>query len=190
MEPVRPEESGSACGVDEADGLTMETAEEEKEKVYKGIEVEKIGKEGDKRDMRKLIDPRKPTEEEVSEHELTHLPYRNWCPVCVMAKGKELDHRRSVEEHRGLSEYSFDYCFPGNELGFKLTVLVGKEKVTGMCFASAVPTKRASGKLAVDKAIEYMEEVGDHAGKMIIKRDKEPRIQFFVNDLIRSRAEE
>ncbi len=74
MEPVRPEESGGVCGVDEEDGLTMETAEEEKEKVYKGIEVEKIGKEGDKRDMRKLIDPRKPTEEEVSEHELIAIP--------------------------------------------------------------------------------------------------------------------
>ena len=25
----------------------------------------------------------KPTEKEVEEHYLTHLPFRNWCPVCV-----------------------------------------------------------------------------------------------------------
>ena len=169
MEPVRPEKSCGVCVVDEADGLTMETAEGEKEKVYKGIEVEKIGKEGDKRDMRKLVDPRKPTEEEVSEHELTHLPYRNWCPVCVMAKGKELDHRRSVEEHRGLSEYSFDYCFPGDEFGYKLTVLVGTERLTGMTFGTAVPTKGSSGKFAVGRALDFIAEVGDMDGQIILK---------------------
>ena len=104
-----------------------------------------------------------------------------------MAKGKELDHRKSSEGPRGLSEYSFDYCFPGDELGCKLTVLVGKEKVTGMCFATVVPTKGASGKFAVDKAIEFMEEIGDHTGKVILKTDQEPSIQYFVKDLIDSR---
>ncbi len=128
MEPVRPEKSCGVCVVDEADGLTMETAGEEKGKKYKGIEAEKMEKEGDKRDMRRLIDPRKPTVEEVSEHELTHLPYRNWWPICGMAKGEELDHRKSIDEPRGSSEYSFDYCLPGNELGFKLTVLVGRKR--------------------------------------------------------------
>ena len=43
--------------------------------------------------VRAMVDPRLPTEEEVANHELTHLPYRNWCPACVKAKGKDLDHR-------------------------------------------------------------------------------------------------
>ena len=43
--------------------------------------------------VKRLIDPRLPTEEEVAQHELTHLPHRNWCPACVKAKGKDLDHR-------------------------------------------------------------------------------------------------
>jgi len=165
--PLRPDEGVRVCEIDDDDGKSMEAEaeEEEKEKSYKGIEADRLEKEGDKREIRRLIDPRKPTKEEVDEHELTHVPYRNWCPICVMAKGKELDHRKSSEGPRGLSEYSFDYCFPGDELGCKLTVLVGKEKVTGMCFATVVPTKGASGKFAVDKAIEFMEEIGDHTGK-------------------------
>ena len=107
--PLRPEERSGVCGVDEEDGLSMETEaeDEEKEKSYKGIDADRLEKEGDKREIRRLIDPRKPTTEEVDEHELTHVPYRNWCPICVMAKGKELDHRKSIEEPRGLSEYSF-----------------------------------------------------------------------------------
>lgn len=67
----------------------------------------------DKRVVKKMFDPRKPTVEEVTEHELTHIPYRNWCPICVKSKGKDLDHRKSVEEERGVSEYALDYiAFP------------------------------------------------------------------------------
>ena len=98
--------------------------------------------------VRKMVDARLPTEEEVANHELTHLPYRNWCPACVKAKGKDLDHRGAVDKERKLSEYCFDYCFPGDEFGYKLTVLVGTERLTGMKFATAVPTKGSSGKFA------------------------------------------
>ena len=140
--------------------------------------------------VKRLLDPRLPSQEEVKEHELSgHLPYRNWCPNCVKAKGKDLDHRKDAGVSRGLAEYSFDYCFPGDEFGFKLTVLSGKERVTGMHFATAVPTKGASGKFAVDKALQFMEEVGDTTSKIIVKTDQEPSIQYFVKDLIESRPQ-
>ena len=32
-----------------------------------------------------------PTKEEFERHCLTHLPYRNWCPICVQAKKKNQD---------------------------------------------------------------------------------------------------
>ncbi len=50
-----------------------------------------------------------------------------------------------------------------------------------------MPTKGASGKFAVDKAIEFMEEIGDHTWKVIVKTDQEPSIQYFVKDMIDSR---
>ncbi len=131
------------CGVDDDLLQGMELAEDEKEDgVNVGEEVKRFGKEDDERkeNVRKMVDPRRPTKQEVEDHELFHLPHRNWCPDCIRANGKELDHRKSLEEPRGLSEYSFDYCFPGDEFGYKLTILSGKEKVTGMNFATAVPT--------------------------------------------------
>ena len=64
-----------------------------------------------------MADPRKPTEKEVVLHNLTHLPYRNLCPARVAAKGIDLDHRKDVKGEIGLPEFSFDACFPGNELG-------------------------------------------------------------------------
>ncbi len=95
------------------------------------------------------------TEEEVEHHKLTHLPYRNWCPECVKAKGKDLDHRGAVDKERELSEYCFDYCFPGDEFWYRLTVLVGTERLTGMKFAASV--RGPSGKFAVDRALDFIE---------------------------------
>ncbi len=55
-----------------------------------------------------MNDPRRLKEHEVEEHNLTHTPYRNWCPICVRAKGRDLDHRKSIEEEGGLAEFSLE----------------------------------------------------------------------------------
>ena len=107
---------------------------------------ERVAAEPEGRAVRQLADPRLPSQAEIDLHDLTHLPYRNWCAVCVRCRGRDLDHRRAVDEERGVSEYAFDYCFPGDELGFKLVILVGREKITGAYFATAVPTKGSSGR--------------------------------------------
>ena len=36
--------------------------------------------------------PKQPTPRERAEHNLTHLPYRTWCPTCVASKGKADSH--------------------------------------------------------------------------------------------------
>ena len=75
--------------------------------------------------VRKVLDPKLPTQEEVDVHNtMGHLPYRNWCPVCVRAKGRDMDHKQDDGKERLRPESSLDYCFPGDELGFKWTVLV------------------------------------------------------------------
>ena len=80
-------------------------------KEEKYFEVKRRGAKDDERGVRKLVDPRLRTESERKEHEMTHIPYRNWCPHCVRGRGKDQDHRKCIEEERGLSEFSFDYCF-------------------------------------------------------------------------------
>ena len=42
-------------------------------------------------------DPGGPTAEELALHELTHLPHRSWCPICVKARGKEDPHYRAAK---------------------------------------------------------------------------------------------
>mgnify|MGYP001254926542 CR=1 FL=1 len=152
-------------------------------------EVKRKTTGGDGREVKRLGGPRRPTEMEVEDHERTHLPFRNWCSHCVKGKGKDLDHRKSIEEERGLSEYSFDYCFPGDEFGFKITVLVGREHGTGMTMGAVVPTKGSSGRYSAEKIMEFMEECGDGGMDVIIKSDQEQAIEVLMKDLVELRGD-
>ena len=49
---------------------------------------------GEEREVVKMLDPRQPSEEERRTHNLTHLPYRNWCEHCVKGRGREADHKQ------------------------------------------------------------------------------------------------
>ena len=150
----------------------------------------RVGADEGLKEIRRLVDPRRPSRAEVELHELHHLPYRNWCPHCVRGQGKDLDHRRSAEEERGLSEYSFDYCFPGDEFGFKLTILVGRERVGGMCMATVVPMKGTNGSFELNKILEFIQQCGDESTDITIKTDQEPAIKFVIKELVKVRMED
>ena len=84
---------------------------------------EKVMAEQDDAVVKRMVDPKLPSQDEVDRHcVMGHLPYRSWCPVCVKAKGRDMDHSRDSGKERKVSEYSWDYCFPGDELGFKWIV--------------------------------------------------------------------
>ena len=51
-----------------------------------GEETERVYLEKEDEFIRKLIDPKMPTEEEIKIHELRgHVDFRNWCPICLQA---------------------------------------------------------------------------------------------------------
>ena len=80
--PVSP--SVAIMGAEDEDG---EEEEDDDEVLKFDEEVEKKAAVVDGRCVRKLADPRRPSQAEVDEHELTHIPYRNWCAVCVCVCG-------------------------------------------------------------------------------------------------------
>ena len=108
--------------------------------------------EGISRETRKtvrMLDPKLPSREEVEEHNLTHLPYRNWCRHCVRGRGKEMPHKKAEDDLHNQAEVHFDFCFPGEESGEgNLTIVVARERKTRMTLASAVPTKSTGDFIA------------------------------------------
>ena len=90
-----------------------------------GVEGNRLSLERKDEGIKKIGDPKLPSENEVESHrQKGHIPYRSWCPVCVMSQGRDSQHRGDHGKERNLPEYSWDYCFPGDELGFKWTILV------------------------------------------------------------------
>ena len=153
-----------------------------------GIESEKLSLGEEDEFVRKLKDPKLPSQEEVDRHfAMGHFPYRDWCHICVRAHGKELEHRRDAGKTRDVPEYSFDYCFPGDELGFKWTVLVGRERMSRSVMCTAIAHKGGGGKFSLHKCFEFFEENGDQENKIIVKNDQEPSIQFLMKDMVEER---
>ena len=151
-------------------------------------DVERVGLEEDDEVMRNLGDPSLPSPEDVAKHcRQGHIPYRNWCHICVKSQGRDMDHRQGKDREKNLPEYSWDYCFPGDEHGNKLTILVGKEQRSKSWMAVTVPEKGGTGKFAVDKCLDFIEENGDRQGNIIVKTDQEPSIKCLIEAIIEAR---
>ena len=57
--------------------------------------------------------PHEPTDREVEEHQITHLPYRSWCKICVAARGVAAPHNMIERSDNELPLISMDYYFWG-----------------------------------------------------------------------------
>ena len=87
--------------------------------------------------------PEQPTPQERAEHNLTHLPFRSWCPLCVQSKGKADAHKQQKQTST-TPVLQFDFC-DFKTLGEIRTtpILTGIDVETGM--AMAVVTDNKSG---------------------------------------------
>jgi len=109
--------------------------------------------------------------------------------MCVKSQGRDIGHNQDKGGERNLPEYSWDYCFPGDEFGNKMTVLVGKERKSKSWMAVTVPEKGGTGSFAVDKSLEFIEENGDKQGDIIVKTDQEPSIECLIKSILAARPE-
>ena len=83
--------------------------------------------------------PQQPTEQERREHELTHLPYRSWCPIGVQSKGRQDNHPKQTSKTPVIQVDLMYY----KALGEKQTtsVLTAVDVETGMCMAVQLEDK-------------------------------------------------
>ena len=57
--------------------------------------------------------PRLPSAREIEEHNLTHCPFRSWCPQCIKGQAKDDAHRVMQGDlaESDVVRVSMDYCF-------------------------------------------------------------------------------
>ena len=57
-----------------------------------------------------LPTPTLPSQSEIEQHEIDHIPHENWCEYCVSVFGREQPHVASTKP-RDIPIISLDYCF-------------------------------------------------------------------------------
>ena len=135
--------------------------------------------------MPKLLrSPIRPSAEDVEAHSTTHVPYRNWCPICVRARGKEDPHQRQTGEKRmrrgaRLPKISMDYQELKSKAKLQVSeedavvrIIVAKDEQTGMTTAHRVDTKGPTDEWIVKRVVQDIEELG--RSDIILKTDGEP----------------
>ena len=90
LQSVRPNHELDIQGIDDDDEVDDS-----------GMDGERISLEEEGEVVKKFKDPKLPTQEEVDKHYvMAHIPYRDWCPVCVKAQGREMGHMKDKEKEK------------------------------------------------------------------------------------------
>ena len=150
--------------------------------------------EGRKPNM--LSNPALPSRKEVDEHMATHIPYRSWCPHCVIGRGRNMQHfKKSMEEiaERG-PQISADYGFLGadgevedeSEKKGLTPILVMKDRGSTAVMAMAVPKKGEDPEWIPQRCARWIDDLG--YGKIALKTDQEPSIRAWARAVAQKRT--
>ena len=120
---------------------------------------------------RTLRAPPAPTEQEREEHNLTHLPFRSWCPVCVQAKSRQ-DHSKKLRMKQPVLQC--DYSFMPDKGENQVTLLNVRDVITGLALAVVVPRKGHS-VYAEAELRRFVLDIGRTFG--ILQCDPEPALK-------------
>ena len=61
------------------------------------------------RDYKNIRAPKLPSQEEIDLHNMTHFPYRSWCPHCTRGHAQADHHQRIGKEDQDIPVVSVDY---------------------------------------------------------------------------------
>ena len=116
--------------------------------------------------------PGEPTDLEVLEHNLTHLPFRSWCKICVQSKSKQ-NPSRTLKTRQPVLQ--MDYSFIGDRPGEpQITLLNVVDVLSGLALSVVVPQKGQS-VYAQAELRRFVLETGRTFG--ILQSDPEPALK-------------
>jgi len=129
--------------------------------------------------------PQEPTQEERELHNLTHMPYRSWCPLCVRTKGRGDYHKQRYDKKPVVQ---VDYCFLTSTLdgedGAKekvdVPILSAIDVSTGLV-ASAIVKCKGVDDYALKELQRFILESGRSGG--ILQSDQETSIRALCREV-------
>ena len=153
MDCVRPETCEPGNELDDVKGNLMAAVDEEKTRSGADGEAQEDESEEalecppcETRAPKTVFNPMLPSKADVDSHNLTHATYRNWCPVCEKARGREDAHARAKEPKDGEENMpclgmDYEYFGDAEDDTAKVTAIIRKDRQTGMICGNACSTK-------------------------------------------------
>ena len=102
--------------------------------------------------------PNQPTPQDILEHNVTHLPYRSWCPICVQARGRQNNHPK---QHGKLPIIRLDFGYIkafDDSNAHPILTAIGIQ--SGMVMALQLTDKRMLFDYAVKQLQHFLIECG------------------------------
>ena len=133
-------------------------------------------------------EPPEPTPEMINRHNLTHLPYRSWCPHCVAARRNNAPHTRGSRV-RQKPLFCSDYCSVSDtKTESSLTTLVArmcppKPDAAKPLFAVVCERKGAHDEYTVSRVCQFIRECG--VKDFVYKSDQEASVVAVINEVLR-----
>ena len=125
---------------------------------------------------RGLRQPQQPTPQQIAEHNLTHLPYRNWCPICVQGKGGQ-DYYKKQQSRQPAIQVDFAYI-KSQQDPKTIPVLPAVDVTTRLCMAVMVPDKPSLMDYMVNNLQAFSFECGRTQG--ILQSDNEDTLNALL----------
>ena len=130
--------------------------------------------------------PPEPTAAEVSQHNLTHFPYRSWCPHCLACRRPNSHHRQSnPSSTRKLPLFCADYCFVKDSHDTDMaTVLAGRLYPSMAIVATVCDVKGTEDEKAIGRLTQFIKESG--FSQIVYKSTQERAITKMIEVAIRN----
>ena len=154
------------------------------------VEIGDPSEDEGRRVPRKVAEPRMPTQVEIEEHNITHLPYRSWCIHCVRGRGEQAGHLRQEERpENAILEVHMDYCFMGRMSDEVQPILVARDRDTRMTVSFLVQKKGAVDDYVIRRLLQFFRELGYHENKVVVRSDQESPMRAVAEKLAKERGE-
>lgn len=129
--------------------------------------------------------PVMPTEEEIAAHNVSHIPMRSWCKICVGSKADDAPHQR-VKNMSRVPLIQADYFYMWAESDEDKATVLG---ITD-CESDALGAAMLKDEVPETYAVYFMKNTLDFWGrtKIAFRMDQEPAIMKLTSELKKQRA--
>ena len=126
-----------------------------------------------------LPEPVVPTASQIAAHNITHLPYRSWCPYCVAARRPNSRHLRSkTEDQKSSPMLVADYCFMKDNQDEELTTVLVARLYPAKAILATVCSSKGVDEQVISRVASFVKDSG--YTKLIYRSDQEPALRALL----------